>query len=285
MTYRFIASRSLASAAALAAALAAGCLPSHAALVEATAPLAAAAPRQDSWWAALHEPALNTLIDAALRRSLVGQAHPDFQEETSATPLPARIAGLYLGARVTGVRLLMARELGASLARQKQLLAADGPRQVAADGPRQVAADALAQLDARAATAGALVQHLSTQQAQLVQVMARLCLVPADELARALAPALSNPVAPVVVAAPDGEAAPPVLQGGVRSTALLSETVAARRQELDAVRKRLSLGEASEYELQESFQRLLADGDRLVTARGLLTLQWIERQAGGAPQD
>jgi hypothetical protein len=46
---------------------------------------------------------------------------------------------------------------------------------------------------------------------------------------------------------------PPALQAGARSTALLSE----------------------------SFQRLLTDGDRLVTACGLLTMQWIEQQVRG----
>lgn len=271
MTHRCLTlSRSMSTLAALAA-LAGWPALSQASLVQTTAPLAAVVPQEKAWWTTLHEPALDTLIESAQRRALIGLAYGDGDDATPA-PLPARITGLYLGARVTSVRLLMARELGASLARQKQLVVAEGPRQAAVAG--------LAQLDARLAAAQSLVQHLAVQQAQLVQALAQLCMVPPDALAQALGPALSNPVAPLAVANLDGDAVvAPALQAGARSTALLSETVAARQLELAAVRRRVTLGEASEYELLDSFQRLLADGDRLVTAQGVLTMQWIEQQA------
>lgn len=270
MTHRrLILSRSMSALAAVAA-LAGWPALSQASLVRTSAPLAAAVPQEKAWWTTLHEPALDTLIESAQRRALIGLAY-GYGDDAVPAPLPARITGLYLGARVTSVRLLMARELGASLARQKQLVVAEGPRQAAAEG--------LAQLDTRLAAAQSLVQHLAVQQAQLVQALAQLCMLPPDALAQALRPALSNPVAPLAVANLEGDAVAPALQAGARSTALLSETVAARRLELAAVRKRVTLGEASEYELLDSFQRLLADGDRLVTAQGALTMQWIEQQA------
>ena len=55
--------------------------------------------------------------------------------------------------------------------------------------------------------------------------------------------------------------------------------MSARQLELETVRKRVALGEASPHELLESFQRLLADGDRLVAAQGVLAMEWIGQQA------
>jgi hypothetical protein len=245
-----------------------------------------------AWWLALQEPALNTLIETAARHALIGQPHPDSEEALLAAAAPslqAQVAALYVGARVTSVRLMLARSLAESVAQQKQLLAAASPR--------QAAADALKQLEQRAAQAHGLQQQLAQQQALLIGTLARLCAVPAAELAQVLAPALAVRSAPMLAGAAETSAAalaadtaqPVVLRASARAAATLAETVSARQLELEAVRKRVALGEASRHELLESFQRLLADGDRLVTAQGVLAMEWIGHQArlpaGTAPAE
>lgn len=277
MKHRPFALRSL-RLAALAAAAALSGLPvlSQAAMVNTSAPLSAAAPREPAWWAALHEPALDALIETARRRALIGLPAPGSDEDAAQAPLAARITGLYIGTRVTSVRLMLAQSLAESIAQQRKLLAGEGPR--------QAAAGVLAQLDARAAVARSLVQHLAAQQSQLIAALAQLCTVPAGELAAALAPALANRAAPAINVAVEGagdEALPAVarLQASMRAAEHLSQAVNARQLELDAVRRRAAIGEASQYELLESFQRLLADGDRLVTAQGVMTMEWVELRA------
>lgn len=238
--------------------------------------------QHSAWWAALQEPALNTLIETAARHALIGQPHPDSEEAMLAAAAPsleAQVAGLYVGARVTSVRLMLARSLADSVAQQKQLLAAGSPR--------QASADTLKQLDERAAQVRGLQQQLAMQQALLIETLARLCAVPAAELAQVLAPALAVRSAPTLAgttvmsatALATDTAQPVPLRASARAAATLSENVSARQLELEAVRKRVALGEASPHELLESFQRLLADGDRLVTAQGVLAMEWIGQQA------
>lgn len=237
---------------------------------------------QGAWWASLGEAALNSLVAAAQRRARAASS-ARAGDAADGAPVEGQTAALYVAARAASVRLMMARSLQDSLARQKQLIMHQPPTRAAAAG--------LARLDANAELAQALVQHLAAQKAQLVASLAELCGVPAAELARVLQPALANPVA--IAVAPAFAAVPPApsaaswrdrpeaarLQASAKAATRLSEAVAARRMEVEAARRRVEVGEASEFELLESFQRLLADGDRLVTAQAALALEWIHLQA------
>jgi hypothetical protein len=161
--------------------------------------LAAAPPteRDTPWWMAFDDATLNLLVlstqqrqaGLAALRSTAGATAPAWQVDDARREAVAS----YLGARVLSARWLALNGVANAAARQQHLLATSTPTDPRAAAERTELLDRLA---LRREQVGQQQQALATERNRLLEVLATLCGMPAEQLAEMLSPVLAQPGVP-----------------------------------------------------------------------------------------
>ena len=167
--------------------------------------------RAGPWWMAFDDATLNLLVHAAQQReaglaTLRPSAMPaELPAELERDLVRRQVVGSYVGARVLSVRWLALNGLRDAAERQLQLLQASTAPASEWRASAEHAAT-LASLRQRSERVQGQQQALAQQRQALLQTLANLCGLPADELGEQLAPALSQTRLPTF-----GSAVPPRL--------------------------------------------------------------------------
>ena len=247
----------LASAAALSA-------PAMAAMT----PDTAIAPRADkAWWAPFADPVLDGLVARAAGSDTTQRA----------------IVQAYVGVRTLQARAGLAERMQQAALKEREW-AEESAASAPGDAERQRVLTGLA---ARAEQARSLQQALATELERLELTLAALSRGEPQRLHSSLADGAGN-LPQVAWAVPFSlrtgaqadDSVLPALQAVAAQVQQAGQLVEASELELRSRQLRQRSGAESTGAVLESYQRLLADGDRLATAQGALALAWAELLQG-----
>ena len=269
----------------------------HASVASATPSAPAAAPHDDAtvdpWFAGFDDAVLTGLQrqahvpeDVRTRLPAAGPGSSDAAE----LPLDARVAYAYVELKTLTLRLAIAQQLRAGLARERQIRAGQSP------SPQ--AAAQVADIQSRLVALDIVLTRWQAQQREGLATLALLCgmslenlrlaienrQVPAVPVHAAAPRELATPVADLTkVALPDPVAPAAAIAQLGTNIATLREVLVTRQVEAEAIERRWRLGAASEEEALGARERWLVEQDRLAVSSGALAVLLIENRVATDP--